>query len=119
MIMTKFKALLQVMENDGIFNAVRIGNKKMRKLNLSPDQMKARQNVAFDRFIPVAITSNPLLTKMANEAAQELLMKALHHAARPNDEPTPKKTITIIPIDGISDSEFSRVLFQIMSQMGK
>lgn len=87
--MTKYQALLNLLEKDGILNKIREVNQEYVPSNMSPEQIEEAKRKAFEWFIPKPLLSNPLLHRLANQAAQELLLKALWNDGDLMGQPRP------------------------------
>lgn len=88
--MTKYQALLNLLEKDGILNGIRSANQNMKvPANMTPEQVEEAKHKAFELFIPKPLLSNPLLHRLANQAAQELLLNALWNDGDLMGQPRP------------------------------
>lgn len=76
--MSKYNTLLNVLKNNGIFKAIYKGNRDLpTPANLPPEEVERRQRKAFESFIGLKLCSVPVLKRLMNNAAQELLFNAL------------------------------------------
>lgn len=64
--MTKYEALLNLLENNGILNGIRRGNRDVKcPAHYTPEQAEAAKRKAFEGYLPRKLISDPLLHKLA------------------------------------------------------
>lgn len=88
--MGKYEALLNLLENNGVLNSIRMGNRDLKcPAHYTPEQAEAAKRKAFEGFMPRKLISDPLLHRLANQAAQELLLEHLWNDSDPMGQPRP------------------------------
>lgn len=76
--MSKYTALLNVLKANGLFKAIHRGNRNLTPpKGMTPEDVEVRQHKAFESYLGMKMLSDPLLKRLMNNAAQELLFNAL------------------------------------------
>lgn len=96
--MSKYIDLLNTLKRKGFFKAIHWGNHNLpQPKGMSPEEVEARQRKAFESFLGLKLVSDPLLKRLMNNAAQELLFNALWNDFKgydPKPEPSKEQVVT-------------------------